>query len=99
MIQNDDFYQALQKLQEIENKDTAVENKINDCNYELGKKYVEEEKYEEAIEHLIKVIDKEDVKGLKDKSYYNLAVKYLENKSYEEAINEITKVEDKITKI
>jgi hypothetical protein len=94
LIQNDDFYQALQKLQEIENKDTAVENKINDCNYELGKKYVEEEKYEEAIEHLIKVIDKEDVKGLKDKSYYNLAVKYLENKSYEEAINEITKVED-----
>ncbi len=61
----------------------------------LEKKYIDEDNYEEAIKYLIQVIDKEDLKELKDKSYYNIAVKYLESKSYEEALQEIAKIEDK----
>ena len=95
LIQNNNFYEALCRLEEIEKKDNAIKEKINECNYELGKKYIDEDNYEEAIKYLIQVIDKEDLKELKDKSYYNIAVKYLESKSYEEALQEIAKIEDK----
>ena len=95
LLQNNNFYEALCRLEEIKKKNNAIKEKMNECNYELGKKYINEEKYEEAIKYLIQVTDKEDIKELKDKSYYNLAVRYLESKSYEEALQEIAKIEDK----
>ena len=37
LIQNNNFYEALCRLEEIEKKDNAIKEKINECNYELGK--------------------------------------------------------------
>ena len=95
LFDNGQFEESLNELSSIEILDETIKNKINDCKYELGKKYLEEEQYDKAIEYLQEVSDKEDLNNLLDKAHYNLAIKYSENNEYDKAVKEIVKVKNK----
>lgn len=95
LFDNEQFERALNELSTIELLDEKVKNKINDCKYELGKKYLEDKEYDKAVEYLQEVTDKEDFNDLLNEAHYNLAIKYLENSEYIKAIKEIEKVNDK----
>ncbi len=94
-FENNQFDNALNALLEIKEPDEIVENKINDCKYELGKKYIEDKQYDKALEYLQEVTNKEDLSNLLDNVHYNLSVKFLEKKDYKQALEEIEKVTNK----
>ena len=95
LFDNGQFEESLNELSSIEILDETIKNKINDCKYELGKKYLEEEQYDKPIEYLQEVSDKEHLNNLLDKAHYNLAIKYSENNEYDKAVKEIVKVKNK----
>lgn len=95
LIENSEYESALQQLLEIKETDEIVTNKINDCKYELGKKYLEEKQYDNALEFFQAVTNKEDINTLLDTTYSELALKCLEEKNYIQALEEIRKVTDK----
>lgn len=90
-----EYEKALTNLGEILTKDDEVNNKINDCKYELGRKYIEEEKFEEAIEKLQDIKNKEDLESIIDEAYYKLALKILERKDYKKALEIVNKTKNK----
>lgn len=71
---------------------TNVRTKINDCNYELTKKYINEKQYFEAIQYANQVTDKNDISQLKNDIYYNIALQYLDAKQYSDAVVAINQV-------
>lgn len=95
LFDNKQFEESLNELSSIELSDETIKSKINDCKYELGKKYLEEEQYDKAVDYLQEVSEKEDLNDLLDKAHYNLAIKYSENNEYNKAIKEIVKVKNK----
>lgn len=95
LYENAEFDKALNELLEIQSPDEIVNNKINDCKYQLGRKYLEEKQYDQALEFLQEVTNKEDINNLLDETYTNLALKYLEEEKYSQAIDEIEKVNNK----
>lgn len=95
LFENNQFENALDELLDIQSPDETVNNKINDCKYELGKKYLSAEQYDKALEYLQEIINKEDINDLLDKIYYNLSLKYLEEKQYRQALDTIGKVKNK----
>ena len=95
LMKNKDYENALKELESIMLKDEEINNLINDCKYELGKKCLEEENYQLASKYLQQVKNKDDVKDLLDTTYFNSSLKYLEENNYSRAIEEIGKVENK----
>lgn len=95
LIENTQFETALNELLEIQSPDEIVNNKINDCKYELGKKCLETEEYDRALEFFQEVISKDDINDLLDETYSKLALKYLTGKQFTLAIDEIAKVNNK----
>ncbi|MDO5557770.1 MAG: hypothetical protein Q4G05_06010 [Clostridia bacterium] len=93
---NNGFYDsALEELQQIQSKDETIINKIDDCNYKIGKQYLENENYEKALLYLEPLTNKYDTNDLLDTIYYNYTLNYLENKNYIAALQEIQKIKNK----
>lgn len=95
LFEQGEYYKALTNLQKIEPIDENIQNAINDCKYELVKKYIDEAKYNDALELLKDVTNKEDILDLEDKIHYNLAFENLNEKDYKNALEEISKVQNK----
>ncbi len=95
LFEQGEYDKSLTNLQKIEPLDENIQNLINNCKYELVKKYINETKYNDALELLKDVINKEDILDLEDKIHYNLAFEYLNEKDYKNALEEISKVQNK----
>lgn len=94
-FENKQYDIALSELEQIELIDENVKAKINDCKYELTKKYINEKQYNNALKFIEQVNNKEDISDLKDTIHYNLALEYLQDKKYKNALDEIVEVKNK----